>query len=57
MLVKMIWIRDKNEWHMIDDEGLFIQEFYNCKNFHTYFSDLDKEKVNLYRVDIEKINY
>lgn len=56
MLVTMIWIRDKNEWHMMDDVGIFIQEFYNCGNIHNFFPDLNKNEANMYRVDIEKIN-
>jgi hypothetical protein len=56
MLIKLIWIKAKNEWHMLNDEDCFIQEFYDCGTIHNYFADLDKEKVNLYRVDINKIN-
>ena len=56
MLVKLIWIREKNEWHMVNDLDEFLQEFFDCVNMHRYFPDLDKDKTNLYRVDITKIN-
>lgn len=57
MLIKLMWIKAKNEWHMLDDEDNFIQEFYDCLNLKKSFPKLDKENINLYRVDIEKVNH
>ena len=56
MLIKLIWVSEKNEWHMLDDEDVFIQEFYDCGTIHKYFPELNKENVNQYRVDITKVN-
>jgi len=56
MILKMVWIEEKDEWHMLDDEDRFINEFYDCPNIDKRFPNLDKKEVNLYRVDIEKIN-
>ena len=51
-----IWISEKNQWHMMNDLDEFIQEFFDCANLHRYFPELDKFSVNLYRVDISKVN-
>ena len=57
MLIKLIWISEKNEWHMLNDEDKFLQEFFDCLNMELYFPKLDKKSVNQYRVDITKVNH
>jgi hypothetical protein len=55
--VRMMWVEEKNEWHMLLENGVhFLQEFFDCENVHKFFPDLDKRKTALYQVEITKLN-
>ncbi len=53
--VTLTWYPEKNQWHMDNTVGRFIQEFFDCDNMHLYFPELDKNKPNVYEVNIRKI--
>lgn len=46
LTITLKWNESKNQWDMErEDNGLFINEFYNCENLHGFFTDLDKSMV------------
>jgi hypothetical protein len=49
------WNEVGDVWHMKKEDGIFIQEFFNCGNIHQFFQGLDKSKENKYLVTIAKI--
>lgn len=54
--VKMVWITEKDQWHLtLAENDRFLQEFYDCGKVNGFFMDLDKDGVNYYRVNVEKM--
>ena len=50
MKVVMVWIEGDNKWHMLrEEDGRFIQEFYDCDKIHDFFW-LDKEFINAFEI-------
>lgn len=44
----MIW-DGTGYWHMLDENGRFMQEFRDCLNLNLKFKNLDKRAINKYR--------
>ena len=53
--VVLSWNEVGDCWHMKKEDGIFIQEFFDCGNIHHFFQELDKERDNKYLVTIQKV--
>lgn len=52
MRILLIWNEAEDKWHMLKEEnGRFIQEFYDCENISSFFQFLDKDFIQAYEID------
>lgn len=52
MRILLIWNEAEDKWHMLKEEnGRFIQEFYDCENINSFFQFLDKDFIQAYEID------
>ncbi len=42
------WVEGKNKWHMLDEHGMFIEEFHDCRNFNWWFPHPNYERDKRY---------
>ena len=49
--VTMKWNVSKNQWDLErEDNGLFINELYNCGSINDFFTGLDKQCIHCYEM-------
>lgn len=54
VLVKVKWIEQEKEWHLINlFDGKTVQEFDDSEDFKKYFKDPKKEKEETYDISIK----
>jgi len=50
------WNNSRAQWDMYNLKTKeFIQEFFPCRNFSSFFKNIDKSKDNKYRITMEAI--
>jgi hypothetical protein len=56
MRVRISWNKATEQWRMEwASNGMFVQEFFDCENFHRVFKNASKKKPTIYRMRAEYV--
>ncbi len=53
--VSISWNEATQQWRMLDGDGRFIQEFFDCDNIHKVFKRLGKQETKRYLLNAKII--
>jgi len=57
-LYKLKWSEGDNKWHLLNpfDNDAFVMDLPDCGNWRTQADQPDKDKVDLFVVDVHRFN-